>query len=197
MASPLNPSHRTNSVRPEISGRSAPVRFDRYGPKSKDMKATAGPTLPSLFCCLCCLLVFRLFAGENSFGPHIPGWSLWLQCLAHWLWLSCSKIPFAEKQKGCCASIGQPEWGAEKRIVAAKEGAETCWPQLLLVVRCCRLAFTVIFLVVFSVTVYCRPLWLHRISHKVAIIVKCSLKLRQQPSDSCNFIRRFYRTGQF
>ena len=36
----------------------------------------------------------------------IPGWSLWLQCLAHWLWLSCSKIPFTEKQKGCCASIG-------------------------------------------------------------------------------------------
>ena len=49
------------------------------------------------FACLCCLLVFRLLAGENSFGPHIPGWSLWLQCLAHWLWLSCSKIPFAEK----------------------------------------------------------------------------------------------------
>lgn len=92
--------------RPETSEISAPVRFDRYGPKSKDMKATAGPTLPSLFCCLCCLLVFRLFVWENGFGPHIPGWSLWLQCLAHWLWLSCSKIPFAEKQKVCCASIG-------------------------------------------------------------------------------------------
>ena len=103
-ASPPSPSHRTSSARPETSGISAPVRFDRYGPKSKDMKATAGPTLPSLFCCLCCLLVFRLFAGENSFGPHIPGWSPWLQCLAHWLWLSCSKIPFAEKQKVCCAS---------------------------------------------------------------------------------------------
>lgn len=101
-----NPSHRTNSVRPETSGISEPVRFDRYGPKSKDVKATADPALSSLFCCLCCLLVFRLLAGENSFGPHIPGWSLWLQCLAHWLWLSCSKIPFAEKQKGCCASIG-------------------------------------------------------------------------------------------
>ena len=33
-----NPSHRTNSARPETSGRSAPVRFDRYGPKSKDVK---------------------------------------------------------------------------------------------------------------------------------------------------------------
>ena len=74
--------------------------------KSRDVKATAGPTLSSLFCCLCCLLVFRLLAGENSFGPHIPGWSPWLQCLAHWLWLSCSKVPFAEKQKGCCASTG-------------------------------------------------------------------------------------------
>ena len=96
----------TSSARPERSGRSAPVRFDRYGPKSKDVKATADPALSSLFCCLCCLLVFRLFAGENSFGLCIPGWSLWLQCLAHWLWLSCSKVPFAEKQKGCCASIG-------------------------------------------------------------------------------------------
>ena len=48
-----------------------------------------------------------------------------------------------------------------------------------------------------SIAVYCHPFWLHWISHKVAIIVKCSLKLRQQPSDSCNFIRRFYRTGQF
>lgn len=91
---------------PETSGISEPVRFDRYGPKSKDVKATADSMLSSLFCCLCCLLVFRLLAGENSFGPHIPGWSLWLQCLAHWLWLSCSKIPFAEKQKVCCASTG-------------------------------------------------------------------------------------------
>ena len=104
-ASPPSPSHRTSSAHPETSGISAPVRFDRYGPKSKDVKATADPTLSSLFCCLCCLLVFRLLAGENSFGPHIPGWSLWLQCLAHWLWLSCSKIPFAEKQKVCCARI--------------------------------------------------------------------------------------------
>ena len=47
-----------------------------------------------------------LLQPENSLGPHIPGWSLWLQCLAHWLWLSCSKIPFAEKQKVCCASTG-------------------------------------------------------------------------------------------
>ena len=35
-------------------------------------------------------------------------------------------------------TLSQFEWVAEKRIVAAKEGAETCWPQLLLVVRCCR-----------------------------------------------------------
>lgn len=103
---PLNPSRRINSVRPEISGISAPVHFDRYGPKSQDAKVPADPALSSLFCCLCCLLGFRLFAGENSFGTHILGWSLWLQCLAHWLWLSCSKIPFTEKQKVCCASIG-------------------------------------------------------------------------------------------
>ncbi len=68
MASPLNPSHRTNSVRPGTSGISELVRFDRYGPKSKDVKATAGPTLPALFCCLCCLLVFRLLAGRTALG---------------------------------------------------------------------------------------------------------------------------------
>ncbi|MEI3086363.1 MAG: hypothetical protein V8S87_10440 [Oscillospiraceae bacterium] len=58
------------------------------------------------------ILLFMLLVGVplacwgEQLGPHIPGWSLWLQCLAHWLWRSCSKIPFAEKQKGCCASIG-------------------------------------------------------------------------------------------
>ena len=52
MANPLNPSHRTNSVRPETSGISELVRFDRYGQKSKDVNATAVPTLSSLFCCL-------------------------------------------------------------------------------------------------------------------------------------------------
>ena len=74
--------------------------------KIKRREGYGRPDVAIIILLLCCLLVFRLFAGENSFGPHIPGWSLWLQCLAHWLWLSCSKIPFAEKQKVCCASIG-------------------------------------------------------------------------------------------
>ena len=74
--------------------------------KIKRHEGYGRPDVAIIIFCLCCLLVFRLFAGENSFGPHIPGWSPWLQCLAHWLWLSCSKVPCAEKQKGCCASTG-------------------------------------------------------------------------------------------
>ncbi len=139
MASPLNPSHRTNSVRPGTSGISELVRFDRYGPKSKDVKATAGPTLPALFCCLCCLLVFRLLAGENSFGPHYP----WLESVAAVLSALVMAVMFQnsirrECRKAAAPALGQPEWIAEKRIVVTKEGAETAKSQLLLIEWCYR-----------------------------------------------------------
>ena len=65
-----------------------------------------GSGMPGVVIIFCCLLAFRLFVGENIFGPHIPGWSLWLQCLAYCFWWSCSEKALAKKQKICCASIG-------------------------------------------------------------------------------------------
>ena len=102
-----SPSQGQQCSSKKHTGRSAP---DAASTDTGQIKRREGYGRPDVAIIIllfyCCLLVFRLLAGENSFGPHIPGWSLWLQCLAHWLWRSCSKIPFAEKQKGCCASIG-------------------------------------------------------------------------------------------